>query len=94
MKNEENKINNAVVYHIGVESPITPEEPLPALPVIPRGALVILEGRAPIWRYVMAFHKLHGLASAVGIYDPRLGVVVAASHSPEFREGDILDFRI
>lgn len=78
----------------GRQCVITPTEPLPSLPVIPHGALVILEGRAPIWRYVMAFHALHGLASAVGIYDPRLGVVVVASHSPEYREGDILDIRI
>lgn len=94
MKHEENTINNAVVYHIGVETPITPEEPLPALPAIPRGALVILEGRAPIWRYVMAFHALHGLASAVGVYDPRLGVVVTASHSPKYKEGEILDLQV
>ncbi len=87
-------MNKYIIYSIGVDKPITPAEPLPPLPVIPRGALVILEGRAPIWRYVMAFHALHGLASAVGIYDPRLGVVVVASHSPEYREGDILDIRI
>lgn len=80
-------------YHIGTESPVTPETPLPELPDIPRGALAIVEGRAPVWRYGMAFHKLHGQAAAVATYDPRLGAVVVASHSPEYREGQILDVK-
>ncbi len=81
-----------VFYHIGVELPTTPDEPLPALPVIPRGALVILEGRAPIWRYGLAFHKLHGSpAAALAVFDPRLGAVVVATHSPHFREGQVID---
>jgi CRISPR-associated Csx3 family protein len=34
-------------------------------------------GRAPIWRYGMALHLLHGSpAAAVAFYDPRLGAVV------------------
>ena len=37
-----------VVYSIAVSSPITPSEPLPPLPDIPRGSLVIVEGRAPV----------------------------------------------
>jgi hypothetical protein len=45
-----------VLYRIGVSSPITPAEPLPPLPEIPRGSIVIVEGRAPIWRYGMALH--------------------------------------
>jgi len=82
----------SVFYSIGVDHPITPDEPLPALPEIPRGALVVIEGRAPIWRYGMAFHLLHGSpAAAVAVFDPRLGAVVVASHSPEFREGQIVD---
>lgn len=80
-------------YHIGTESPVTPETPLPELPEIPRGALAIVEGRAPVWRYGMAFHRLHGQAAAVATYDPRLGAVVVASHSPECREGQILDVK-
>ena len=81
-----------VFYSIGVEHPITPDEPLPKLPLIPRGALVVIEGRAPIWRYGVAFHKLHGSAAgAVAVYDPRLGAVVVASHCPEYREGQDVD---
>lgn len=94
MKEQEDKMKNMIVYHIGVEKPITTKEPLPPLPKIPRGALVVLEGKAPVWRYVMAFHSLHGLASAVGVYDPRLGVVIAASHSPEYAEGEVLDIEL
>ncbi len=81
-----------VVYSIGVTEPITPAEPLPAVPPIRRGALVVVEGRAPIWRYGMALHRLHGSpAAAVAVYDPRLGAVVVASHSPRFAEGQVID---
>ncbi len=81
-----------VFYSIGVDRPITPEEALPPLPEIPRGAVVVLEGRAPIWRYGLAFHQLHGSAAgAIAVFDPRLGAVVVATHRPEFRAGQVLD---
>ncbi|MBA4159490.1 MAG: CRISPR-associated protein Csx3 [Gemmatimonadetes bacterium] len=81
-----------VFYSIGVDRPVTPEEPLPPLPPIPRGALVVIEGRAPIWRYGLAFHRLHGSAAgAVAVYDPRLGAVVVASHVTGYTEGQVLD---
>ncbi len=81
-----------IFYSIGVNDPITPEEPLPALPKIPRGALVVIEGRAPIWRYGMAFHLLHGSpAGAIAVFDPRLGAVVVASHHPSLREGQVIE---
>ena len=82
-----------VWYHIGADTILAPAVPLPELPEIPHGALVIVEGRAPVWRYGMAFHKLHGLASAVAVYDPRLGAVVVASHTTEHWEGEILDVK-
>jgi len=57
-------------YDIGVEGAITPQEPLPPLPKVPRGAVVVVEGRAPIWRYGMALHRLHGSpAAAVAFFD-------------------------
>lgn len=81
-----------VFYSIGVERPITPEEALPPLPEIPRGALVVVEGRAPIWRYGLALHRLHGSpAGAVAVYDPRLGAVVVAAHAPGFLDGQIVE---
>lgn len=81
-----------VFYPIGVDQPITPDESLPPLPEIPRGSVVVVEGRAPVWRYGMALHKLHGSpAAAVAVYDPRLGAVVVASHHPDYREGQVLD---
>ncbi len=62
------------------------------MPAIPRGALVVIEGRAPIWRYGAALHRLHGsLAGAVAVFDPRLGAVVVASHTPGFKEGQVLE---
>lgn len=85
-------MENVVYYRIGVQEPITPDEPLPPLPDIPRGALVVVEGRAPIWRYGMAFHLLHGSpAGAVAVYDPRLGAVVVATHHLKWKEGQIVD---
>jgi CRISPR-associated protein Csx3 len=84
-----------IFYHIGTDKPVTPSEPLPPLPKIPRNALVIVEGRSPIWRYGFALHKLHGSpAAAVAVYDPRLGAVVVASHSPNFVEGEIIDINL
>ncbi|MBZ5495744.1 MAG: CRISPR-associated protein Csx3 [Acidobacteriia bacterium] len=81
-----------VFYSIGVDHPIRPDEPLPPLPEISKGAVVVIEGRAPIWRYGMALHRLHGSpAAAVAVYDPRLGAVVVASHDPEYREGQVVD---
>lgn len=81
-----------IFYSIGVDSPITPADPLPELPNIPRGALVILEGRAPIWRYVAAFHRLHASpAGAIAVFDPRLGSVVVASHHPDWQEGQVVE---
>lgn len=81
-----------VYYSIGVNEPIAPEVTLPPLPKIPRGALVVIEGRAPIWRYGMAFHLLHGSpAGAIAVFDPRLGAVIIASHNPSWREGQVVE---
>ena len=85
-------MTTTVFYSIGVEEPIAPDAPLPPVPDIPRGALVVVEGRAPIWRYGRAFHRLHGSpAGAIAVYDPRLGAVIVASHRPEYRDGQIVD---
>lgn len=84
--------DDVIFYSIGIERPILPDEPLPPLPQIPRGALVVIEGRAPIWRYGMALHRLHGSpAAAIAVFDPRLGAVVVASHHPDWSEGQVLD---
>jgi len=81
-----------VWYRIGVDSPVSPGEPMPPLPEIPRGSLVVVEGRSPIWRYGLAFHRLHGSpAGAVATFDPRLGAVIVASHSPSFVEGEVVE---
>ena len=82
----EDRTGGGHLYSIGVEEPATPDVPLPALPEIPRGSLVVIEGRAPVCRYGFAFHRLHGsAAAAVAVFDPRLGAVIVASHSPELR---------
>lgn len=86
-----NSALNVVFFPIGVDEPIAPDAPLPPLPEIPRGALVVIEGRAPIWRYGIAFHRLHGSpAGAIAVFDPRLGAVVVASHHPTWHEGQVI----
>jgi len=85
-------VPDAVFYSIGVDHPIEPAEPLPPLPEIPRGALVVIEVRAPIWRYGLAFHLLHGSpAGAIAVYDPRVGGVIVASHVPDYRPGQVVE---
>ncbi len=85
-------LGNMVEYNIGVDSPCEPTDELLALPEIPRGGLVVVSGRAPIWRYAMALHRLHGSpAGAIAVYDPRKGAVVVASHIAACNEGDVID---
>jgi CRISPR-associated protein Csx3 len=61
---------------------------------IPHGSLVIVEGRAPIWRYGMALHLLHAYpAAAVAFYDPRLGAVVA-THSRKWAVWQVVDVTV
>lgn len=85
-------MDELVFYSIGVDHPISPDEPLPPVPEIPRGAVVVIDGRAPIWRYGQAFHRLHGSpAGAVAVFDPRLGAVIVASHNPKWHDGQILE---
>lgn len=86
---------NHVFYHIGASQPITPIEPLPPLPEILPGSLVIVDGRAPIWRYGLALDLLHGSpVIAIAFYDPRLGAVVVSSHSSSFALGQVIDITI
>lgn len=85
-------IDDYVVYHVGVDKPIEPSEPLPELPNIAPGQLVVIEGRSPIWRYGIALSKLHGSkAGAIACYDPRVGAVIVCSHNPSWKEGNVLD---
>ncbi len=82
---------NVIYWDIGVDTAIEPSMPLPSVPEILPQSIVILTGRAPIWRYGMAFHAIHGLASVVAVYDPRLGNgVVVASHNPKYKTGDLV----
>lgn len=42
---------------------------------------IAIEGKAPIWLYGYLVHECHPSAW-VGCYDPRLGIVVVATHTP------------
>jgi len=65
---------------IGVDQPIPPNEPLPEPPDISRGSVVVIEGRAPIWRCAMAFHRLHSLPPPPSLPSPPAS---ALSSSPD-----------
>ncbi len=43
----------------------------------------------------MALHLLHASpAAAIAFYDPRLGAVIVASHSPSWEVGDVIDINL
>ena len=58
---------------------------------------MIPAARSSSWRAAlrgsgMALHLLHGSpAAAIAFYDPRLGAVVVASHSPGWVVGQVVD---
>jgi CRISPR-associated protein Csx3 len=40
----------------------------------------------------MALHLLHASpAAAIAFYDPRLGAVIVATHSPQWQMGQVVD---
>jgi CRISPR-associated protein Csx3 len=81
-----------VKWDIGTDVPVTPADPLPEPPQVPRGSVLVIGGRAPVWRYGLAFHEAHGSAAgAIATYDPRLGAVIVASHSTLYKAGQVLD---
>ena len=53
------------------------------------GKGIVLSGRGPLWLYGHLIHELHPTAW-VACYDPRLGAVVVASHSPLVRVGQVI----
>ncbi len=81
-----------VIWDIGVDKPIEPSEPLPPIPDKRlRCNVLVITGRAPIWRYAMALHKAHGSpAAAIAVHDPGIGDVIVMSHSRDYNVGDIL----
>jgi CRISPR-associated protein Csx3 len=81
-----NIIPARVIYSIAVPSPITPAEPLPPLPDIPRGSLVIVEGRAPV-----VGHGPAPPARLAGCCPGSRSAPGAASHSREWQVGQVLD---
>ena len=79
-----------IICSIAISLPITPSEPLPA---IPRSSLVIVEDRGPIWCYGMTLHKLHTLPLQQPSPSMILawGAVVVATHSQEWQVGQVVD---
>ncbi len=51
---------------------------------------LIIEGKAPIWLYGYLVHQCCHCTPWLGCYDPRLGVVIVATRSPNVNIGDVL----
>ncbi|HBE17695.1 MAG TPA: CRISPR-associated protein Csx3 [Cyanobacteria bacterium UBA11367] len=50
---------------------------------------IVIEGKAPLWLYGYLVHECHP-AAWVGCYDPRLGIVVVATHTPNVGISQVL----
>jgi CRISPR-associated Csx3 family protein len=83
---------DVVYYDIGTLEFAALDEPMPELPQIRGGCIVVVKGHAPIWRYGCALCMLHDVkhCSTVAFYEPGIGAVVVLSHFSIFRQGDIL----
>lgn len=70
---------------------ITPENLMSITlpPGIDGRAGIILSGRAPIWLYGYLVHELHPVAW-VACFDPRLGAIVVATHTPGVQIGQVI----
>ncbi|MCX7941985.1 MAG: CRISPR-associated ring nuclease Crn3/Csx3 [Dictyoglomaceae bacterium] len=62
-------------------------------PVINYKKGLIISGRAPIWLYGFLIHYYHP-TPFIGIYDPRLGVVIIQSHVSSVKVGEVMDVKI
>jgi len=54
---------------------------------------VVISGRAPMWLYAYIVHELHP-TSWVACYDPRLGAVVASTHTREVKIGQVIPLEL
>ena len=59
--------------------------------VPPEGHGLVLDGRGPMWGYAMMAHEGHP-SSWLATRDPRLGMIVVASHSPDRKVGEVAPF--
>lgn len=53
---------------------------------------VIFNGKMPMWLAACLTHEFHAV-SWLAMNDPRLGAVVIASHNPNVKVADIVDWR-
>lgn len=86
-----------VLLHIESDRVLEPADMEPLIgqasalvPADTQQLLVILSGRLPLWLMAALTHHYHP-ALAIATYDPRLGGgVIVASHTPQFRIGDLV----
>ena len=88
-----NKIDEDMVeLEFTLKRPMKPEElRLVIPPPIPVGKVLLISGRGPIWLYAYLVHHYVHLAKAIATYDPKIpGYIVVASHSEDYRPGDVI----
>ena len=87
-----------MVINIQLERPITPAEleelgrqVVAAATAAREGQLVALSGRMPVWAYSYLTHAVAHLVPALGVFDPKIGIVVVASHTPKWVTGETIN---
>lgn len=58
-----------------------------------KNELLAVSGRGPIWLFLLLQHELHGAVANFGAFDPKVGIVVTATHywdSP-YNEGCVIE---
>jgi len=79
------------LLQINLDKPIQPSDLTSIDFPKAQGKGLIISGRAPIWLYCYVLHYYLHLFQVIAIYDPKLGgAVIIASHSPDYKVGDIL----
>jgi len=73
----------------GVTSPAEFAEAVAEIGDLSGDKAVLLNGRGPVWGYAMLAHSAHP-TPAVATFDPRLGYVVVATHSPDYQVGQTI----
>lgn len=89
--------DDMVVLHISLARPITVEESKHIVEAVnalrhelARADLVAISGRGPIWMYGKLLHALLHVTRAVAFYDPKVGFVIVASHTPQYQDMQVI----
>lgn len=81
-----------VPYYIDAPVFSSPSYPLPILPDYSEDDIIVIVGRAPLFRFIQAFNYLRkkGVKN-IGVFDSRLGIVILYSEDELYIENSIID---